>query len=294
MRSMTLALLGALALAGCSSGNATPARSGGTTPPVPVARGRVEVEGGLVRLAASRDGVVSEVLVDEGQRVRAGQVLARLEDEHARLAVEVARCELEERRAALATLDVRVAAARREADRAGRLAGQGSIARRELDSANDDLAATGRERRTLEAAARSARARLDLAQNELARMQVRAPTDGVVLRRMARPGDGVSTLSVTPLFLFAPDRPRVVKADVDERFLRTLAPGSTALVLPEVDTSRELPARVLRVSELLGAKPPSDDPGERVDVRSAEVVLALETADLRIGQRVLIRFDAPR
>ncbi|TLZ15903.1 MAG: biotin/lipoyl-binding protein, partial [Gammaproteobacteria bacterium] len=51
-----------------------------------IASGKVDVEGGVVEVAARHPGVVREVLVQEGDTVRKGQILARLEDREARLA----------------------------------------------------------------------------------------------------------------------------------------------------------------------------------------------------------------
>lgn len=45
-----------------------------------ILKGRVDLESGIVRLAASRDGIIREVLVNEGERVSKGQVLATLDD----------------------------------------------------------------------------------------------------------------------------------------------------------------------------------------------------------------------
>ena len=37
-------------------------------------RGTVDIEGGLMRLAAQREGLIAEVIVKEGDRVKAGQI----------------------------------------------------------------------------------------------------------------------------------------------------------------------------------------------------------------------------
>lgn len=55
-----------------------------------VARGRIDVEGGLLKLGVSRDGVVAEIKVLEGEQVKKGQLLATLDSELAQLAVSAA------------------------------------------------------------------------------------------------------------------------------------------------------------------------------------------------------------
>lgn len=55
------------------------------TPYAAIAAGKVDIEGGLVDIAARAPGVVKEVFVQEGDLVKAGQILARQEDDDARL-----------------------------------------------------------------------------------------------------------------------------------------------------------------------------------------------------------------
>src|SRR5512139_3993505 len=50
------------------------------SPYVAISNGKADVEGGIIQVAARTSGVVREVLVQEGQDVVKGQVLARLED----------------------------------------------------------------------------------------------------------------------------------------------------------------------------------------------------------------------
>ena len=52
-----------------------------TTPYSASASGKVDVEGGIIQVAARTAGVVRDVYVQEGDEVTKGQVLARLEDD---------------------------------------------------------------------------------------------------------------------------------------------------------------------------------------------------------------------
>jgi HlyD family secretion protein len=56
------------------------------SPYAAIASGKADVEGGIIQVAARRAGVIQDVLVQEGDMVRRGQVLARLEDDQPRLA----------------------------------------------------------------------------------------------------------------------------------------------------------------------------------------------------------------
>ena len=43
---------------------------------IAVAKGRVDIEGGVIKLAAQRDGIIQQVLVEEGAHVKKDQILA--------------------------------------------------------------------------------------------------------------------------------------------------------------------------------------------------------------------------
>src|SRR6478672_8113574 len=58
------------------------------SPYAAIANGKVDVEGGIIQIAARRGGIVRDVLVQEGDRVVAGQILARQEDDEPRLALQ--------------------------------------------------------------------------------------------------------------------------------------------------------------------------------------------------------------
>jgi multidrug resistance efflux pump len=184
---------------------------------------------------------------------------------------------------------LRVKAARREMERFTVLNGREAAARLDLDLAGDELEtaeATARElSEDLEVFAR----RLALNDYEVDQHTVRAPLDGWIVRRDAKPGDGVSTLNVTPLFLFAPEAPRIVRAELDERFVDDVRPGMPAEVVLDANPEKRFRGKVLRLGQVFGAAQPSGDPSEPTDARVVECVVALDDQSLRIGQRVLVR-----
>lgn len=286
------------ALPGCEGetrppADANPAAAAPTTGFIAAAKGRIDIEGGLVKLAAKRDGVVRAVLVEEGAQVRTGQVLAVLDDEQTRLSAALTEAELAQARAQLVPLRVRLAAAEREVRRLLPLADDDTVEQRELDQTQDQVKLLRGEMAVAEAVVDTAARRLKVAEFEIEQRIVRAPANGRIVRRTARAGDGVSTLNVTPLFQFAPDTPRIVRAELEERYLSEVKPGQAAEITLEADESRRYPATVLRLGLVVGQRTPSDDPAEKQDNRVVECVLSLTTGELLIGQRVIVRFLKP-
>jgi HlyD family secretion protein len=284
----TLVLAAAL-LGGCSEEPVPASVPTGTSPYTASAKGRIDIEGGLVRLAAQREGVIERVLVEEGDRVVRGQLLAVLGATPSQRLLEVAHAETAQARSQLLPLRLRLASAQRELERLKPLAGD-SVSEQELDTARDQLALLQAELATAHATLHLSERRERVANEEIEQRRVRAPMAGTIVRRSARPGDGVSIATVTPLFLFAPEAPLIVRADVEERWLNQLRIGQPAQVELEAEAGKSLPAKVVRIAPVVGQRPAGDDPAERQDVRVAEVVLALEAGSLRIGQRVIVRF----
>lgn len=284
-----------LSMAGCDadSSNVPPAPTPAVSHYLAVLKGEVDIESGIVQIAASRDGILRDVLVSEGDQVRKGQVLASLDDAQARLQLDEARSESIQARAQLRPLHLRLKIAQREHARLLPLTAEESVARQELDQINDQVELLRAEITLAEAAVESASSREKVAAYEVEQRLVRAPLDGQVVRRHARPGDGVSTLNVTTLFLFAPASPQIVRARLEERFVDAVQPGMAAQFALQADESQTYTGKVLRIGRVFGHPALTDDPADRADIRTVECVLSIDQQSLRIGQRVLARIVRP-
>lgn len=279
-----------LAPSGPAPALAAPAPS----PIAAAANGKVDVEGGMIQVAARRAGIVRDVLVNEGDDVVRGQILARQEDEEPRLAAGRASAALGEARAHIAALEVALSTARRERERLEGLVGSNFVAGQKLDQANDQVRQAEADLASGEASVETARAALAQAQYELEQTLVRAPVDGRIARRYANPGVGASTLNVSTLFDLEPRAPRIVRAEVTEGALPSVSVGQAVEISPEAEPTKRYAGSVLRISAVFGARRlQSDDPAERKDERVVEVVVSAGDAPLLIGQRVLVRFLKP-
>ena len=98
------------------------------SPYAAIANGKADVEGGVIAVAARRGGVVRDVYVNEGDRVVAGQILARQEDDELRLAVQSAQAAVAESRSQLGMTEVELTAARREYERLSKLSSTNFVA----------------------------------------------------------------------------------------------------------------------------------------------------------------------
>ncbi|MBW3559313.1 MAG: HlyD family efflux transporter periplasmic adaptor subunit [Proteobacteria bacterium] len=264
------------------------------SPYAAIAQGKADVEGGIIQIAARRGGVVEAVLVQEGDTVRRGQVLARQEDDELRLAVSRSEAEVAQARAQIATAQVALNSAQREYDRLQSLASKNIIAGQRLDAARDKIMEARAQIEAQQAGVQTALARLNEARFELEKTIIRAPEDGRIVRRYANPGSGASTLNVSNMFDLEPNTARIVRAEISEADVPDVAQGQEVEIVPEADGAKIYTGRVLRRAALFGArKLQSDDPSERTDARVVEVVVTADGAPLLIGQRVFVKFMKP-
>lgn len=246
-----------------------------------VATGRVATPSRVI-VGTEIVGTLLSREVEPGDRVEAGQVVARLraEEAEARLAeAEAALTQLIQRtrpeaQAQLAEARARHAQARRESARLADLAARQLVAAERAEQAAEALAiAEAGLRRAEVAAAASApagsdarllEARVASARATLARSEIRAAVAGTVLRRLAEPGEVLS--AGRGILELAREGATEVVAQVDERNLDRLALGQTALVSADAYPEQRLAAAV---SEIAPA----------VDVQTGTVEIRLTVTD---------------
>lgn len=284
-------LLAASALSGCGDPAELPAATATPRDFVAVAKGKIDVEGGVIRLAAQREGLIQAVFVEEGDRVRKGQLLAQLDTRQAELGVAQARADLAEAQARQTIARARAQAADREAKRLAGLSATSAVPQQDADKAHDDARIQRGELATAAAAIAVAVEKLKRELFEIEARRIRAPLDGRIVRRSAKPGDGASTFNVTELFLLAPETDRIVRAELDEQFVSSVRAGQRTRILLDYDGKHAFEGTVSRLGEVFGArKLASDDPNERQDTRVIEMVVSVNNGQaLRIGQRVQVQ-----
>lgn len=288
--------------------------------------GLVEAVSEEIRVSAQVGGRLDRVLVEEGDRVHAGDVLAAIDNRDFRARVTAAEAELrlreaslrrvvngarlqERREAGAAVVEADAvlqhalteqtrqhslidagASPRADGDAADRAAG---VARARVDAARerrDLINAEAREedRAHAEAEVSLARARLDEARAQYDKTFIRSPIDGVILRRLRQAGESVSTQFDSPVVTLADDHVRRVRVDVDETDVAGIAVGQLAYVTADAFADRRFPGRVVRVGQSLGRKNlRTDEPTERVDTKVLETLVELEDGhELPLGLRV--------
>ncbi|WP_179585611.1 efflux RND transporter periplasmic adaptor subunit [Pigmentiphaga litoralis] len=259
---------------------------------VAIARGKVDIDGGLLDIAAMADGQVTHVAVKPGDAVKRGQVLVQLSEQSAQLDLALADAELQRATAVAQSDAARVPAAR---DLARRLASAAALGATDRQRA-DDAAATVQQ---LEAAVRLSRADAAIQKQKraqaayaLAQRTIHAPQSGRVAAVSTQAGAWVRAGQAAPLLVIVPDRPLIVRAELNESYAARVKPGMRADVTLESNGRQQaLPARLIRIAQTYGASQLYDDTQPRAAVRVIECVLEFDQPPaLRIGQTVRVNF----
>jgi len=218
-------------------------------------------------VSAQIAGQLTQLLVDAGDRVRRGQLLARIDTRAADAQVASASAQVAQAEAALAQAQL-------EHNRTRSLVAQGFVSQAALDKADADL-------KTARAALDAARAGTTQAATGRSFAELRAPIDGVVTRRLmelgelATPGRGVleihdpaalRAVGTIPQFVL-PRTARVDRAEVEVPSLQRRIRASRVTVLPSADP------RLL--STQVRAELPADTPAAVVPGTAAKVLVPI-------------------
>jgi HlyD family secretion protein len=305
---------------------AAPAETHSTGATVIAAPGRIEAVSEEIRVSSELSGRLKRVNVEEGDRVKKGQVLAEIENDDYKARASAAEAELSQRKADLRRIvngarteerreaEAAVAAAKavlenakNETERRRALAERNVISRDEAERyerayrvagaqyeqaqqhfAFIDAQAREEDRAKAAAAVELARAQLAEARAYLEKTFIRAPLSGVILRKLRHAGESVSTQFDSPVITMADDSVLRVRLDVDEADVSKLQVGRRAYVTAEAYGSHRFLGHVIRVGRILGRKNVrTDEPSEHVDTKILETLVELDTGErLPLGLRV--------
>lgn len=204
-------------------------------------------------VAAKITGRVVEVLVDEGMRVEAGQVLARLDESDVRARLGAAVAERDAAAAAIADLEVNLANAERELVRQQDLEKDGVASVQALDAART-LAESLKARIVLvRRQVASAEAAIGIARQDLDNCVVRAPFSGVAVSKDAQVGEMVSPVSAgggftrTGISTIVDMTSLEIEVDVNESYIARVQPGQKVEATLDAYPDWKIPATVRTV-----------------------------------------------
>lgn len=198
-------------------------------------------------------GKVTEVLIEEGMKVKEGQILARLDDTNTRASLELADAQLKSARAALEETRVRIIEADLNLRRTQDLATNSISAQADLEHAQADDA-------SLKAHLEQQKADMIVAEKQLATWQqqmedtiIRAPFDGVVTSKNAQPGEMISPISAgggftrTGIGTIVDMQSLEIEIDVNESYIHRVEPGQAVEAALDAYPDWKIPCKVVAI-----------------------------------------------
>ena len=282
-----------------------------------------------VQLAFPEQEIIEQVLVEEGDRVAPGQLLASLQTGRTRARIRKAEAVASAREQALQRLvagtrqqeidrlqaEVDAAAAlmenaRRNYERIRITTRKGASTEQTLDNARSefetararlrarkkalDLAKEGPRQEDIEQARsnlNASKAALDLLRIRMEDLKLKSPASGVVQSRILEPGE--MALPNKPVLSLALDDPKWVRAYVPEPDLGHLAEGQSASIISDSFPERSFAGRVGFISPVAEFTPKNVETTELRTRLVYEVRVLVEDPKnrLRLGMPVTVRID---
>lgn len=228
-------------------------------------------------------GRLIEVTIEEGQRVEAGEVLARLDPSNATAALAQAKARLGQAEAILNSVRTALADEQPSYQRQEDMFKNGIIAAQEVEASRAAINARRMAALAQEQTVAVERAALMVAEQNLSDTIVRAPFAGVVTVKAAEPGEMVSPAATggftrTGICTIVDMDSLEVEVDVSESFIGRVRPGLPVTVRLNAYPDWDIPAETLTVI------PTADRAKATVKVR-----LALREKDSRIVPEMGVR-----
>ena len=274
-----------------------------------------QIEGHIDPVLPKVSGYVTEVLVDDNQKVNAGQVIIKIDTRDLQAKVDTARAALENSRAKVAVASANVSSARTEAVRTandlvryGALRQKEEISQQQYDAAKaaaDSTAAavSAAERAVTAAQADVAqkKADLDYALLQLSYATVTAPASGLVAKKNVEVGQFVQ--AGQPLLAIVEDSETWVVANFKETQLKKMRVGQPVQIEVDAYPKQVFHGRVESLAPATGARfallPPDNATGnftkvvQRVPVKIVFIEPPDPSRPLRTGMSVnaIVKLD---
>jgi len=228
-------------------------------------------------VSAQITGTLTAVLIEEGDRVKKGQVLARLDDSAYKAALDAVKAQAAAAHALVAQYQAQLAQNERDATRQQSLAAQGLVPKQTAEQARTLVDSTRAQLVSQQKQVAAADAQVVEAQVNFDYCVIRAPFDGVITTKDAQVGEIVSPFSAgggftrTGIGTIVDMESLEVDVDVNEAYIGRVKPDMPAEAVLDAYPDWKIPAHVIAIV-------PAADRGKA----TVKVRVALEKKDARI------------
>ena len=197
-------------------------------------------------------GKVTEVLVEEGVKVKEGQVLARLDDTNVQASLHLASAQLESAKTAQQETRVRLREAEQELERQSALAKRNVVAQADFDHAEAAALAFRARVAQQETDVTVADRTVAIWQQQLEDTIIRAPFAGIVTSKNAQPGEMISPMSSggftrTGICTIVDMESLEIEIDVNESYINRVEPGQPVDATLDAYADWKIPCKVIAI-----------------------------------------------
>lgn len=228
-------------------------------------------------VSAQITGTLTAVLIEEGDHVKQGQVLARLDDSGYKAYLDAAKAQADSAHAQVAQFQAQLAQSIHDAERLQSLAARGLVSRQSAEQARTQVDSLRAQLKAQQQQARAADAQTAVAQVNFDYCVVRAPFSGMVTTKDAQVGEIISPLSAgggftrTGVGTIVDMDSLEIDVDVNEAYIGRIAPRMRAEAVLDAYPDWKIPAHVVAIV-------PTADRGKA----TIKVRVALEKKDARV------------
>jgi RND family efflux transporter MFP subunit len=196
-------------------------------------------------------GKVIDILIEEGQPVKAGQILAHLDDTQPRASLGLAEAQLASSRKAGAEDQARLQQAELTLARRQQLLKEGVVGKAELDEAQSNVDSLKARIAYTTQQIGVAESQVNLQKTQLTDMVVRAPFGGVVISKDAQPGEMISPVSAgggftrTGIGTIVDMSSLEIEVDVNETYIHRVTNGMRVEAVLDAYQDWKIPAHVI-------------------------------------------------
>jgi RND family efflux transporter MFP subunit len=204
-------------------------------------------------VSAQITGTLTDVLIEEGEHVQAGQVLARLDDTAQKASLAQAQAQLSAAQAQLVQYQAQLEQARRDLKRNEDLVGQHLVSQQALETARTQVETGAAQVESQKRQVDLARASVEGAQVQLGYTTIRAPFSGVIIAKAAQKGEIISPISAgggftrTGVGTVVDMDSLEIEVDVNEAYLHRVHPDQPAQAVLDAYPDWTIPAHVIAI-----------------------------------------------
>ena len=197
-------------------------------------------------------GKVIEVLVEEGLKVKAGQILARLDDTNAKASLRLAEAQWDSAKSVLEETRARLHQAELEFNRTIELSKNKIASNSDLEKAEAEAKALGARLEQQQKEVTVAERQVAAWQQQLEDTIIRAPFAGVVTVKNAQPGEMISPMSAggftrTGICTIVDMDSLEIEIDVSESYINRVEAGQPVVATLDAYADWKIPCKVIAI-----------------------------------------------